>query len=449
MSVPKWSINGVSSVPPTSPYAGKKRSSKIISEETNARKAENDLYPYLQSPSYGPSVIPLSPDPFRRFTSDSNDQHNNASMEPLLVTHPSPRKSSLSGFSQFENVASMPSSRFSVDSTLSETGAAASQAPQKGPPRGSSMVSVKSIRKLWRKSTKGSVSAPLPSGSNSASGKISPQPPPPPPPRLPVSKEVPAPPQSPSFSEMLPPPTPSLPSLPPSRAVSRADSSTDHSRDQETRYPLRYTSISPTPQLVASLALASRAESPSVPPLHNPPLDKNGGGRKSILKTWKSTSGSFSQNYDSSRSTPDHNHGDLSMSATVTRKRRPSVFDSASSLMRGSAASLVYDVPPSPSIPDHFSNNPSPQFKNNMSSTRLTRQAPAGSFSSTDSSPPIVSPLTTTSPRHGAAIIQRTSGESYRSRPSLDNSQFEIVSPKLNSLGMRSSLSYPYNELDH
>jgi hypothetical protein len=175
--------------------------------------------------------------------------------------------------------------------------------------------------------------------------------------------------------------------------------------------------------------------------------------RKSILKSWKSTTGSNSQNYDSIRSTvtTDYSSGEH---VTAARKGRPSVFDAASSLMRGSVASSIYDIPPNPNLPDHFPNNTSPKAaKNSRSSMRSTRPAPAGSQSSTDSSSPsLVSPLTTATaspPRHGAAMIRRASRESYGSRSSLDNSQFEMVSPKLNPHGMRSSLSYPYHELDH
>ena len=440
---PQWALNGVAIHPKSLP--GRKGSSPLISAESLARQRNETLYPPLQPPRPLESpTIPLSPDPFGRYPSSYP-----SSFIPFEEVPPVPaipempirpthkvKKSSVSSTVIKEERA--PSSRFSLDSTPDDH-SSGNPAPGRDPrSRSTSIVSVKNIRKFWRKSgTKGSISQSAP-----GSGKSSP---------------------TPSQNNFLPP-TPSpgptdtpqsqYPPLPPSRAPSRADSVLDHLRfDQDSKYPV-HPNKSPSSQ--ASTPGPSTGPSPSPTP---PPENKVGSVRKSILKGLRT--GSFSQTPapgDSARTSIDRSNGEpISQGQGSFKKRRPSAFENASHRVRGSVSSTLYDLPPSPNIPEHFSNSGNqPQRvsisanntnKAHRSSTK--RAGPAGSQSSTDSSTPsIVSPLLNASPpRNDEVVVRRGSQDSEDELSGLDTSQFELISPP--KLGMRFSLSYPYHDLEH
>ncbi|KAF9654382.1 hypothetical protein BDM02DRAFT_85351 [Thelephora ganbajun] len=419
----------------------RKSSSPLISEESLARKREETLYPPLQPPrSLGSPVIPLSPDPFGRYPSSFVPFEEVPPVPavpemPIRPTHKA-TKSSISTIIKEERT---PSSRFSLDSTPDDHNPNNLAPGKESRSRSTSIVSVKSIRKFWRKSgTKGSISQSTPS-----SGKNSP---------------------TPSPNNFLPP-TPSpvptdtpqsqYPPLPPSRAPSRADSVLDHLRfDQDSKYPV-HPNKSPSNQTTTPGPSTGPSPSPT------PPENKTGNVRKSILKSFRS--GSFSQTPmpgDNARTSIDRSNSELIPQGQGSlKKRRPNAFENVSHRVRGSISSTLYDLPPSPSIPEHFPiNGNQPQrmsiSTNNTNKARrasMKRTGPAGSQSSTDSSTPsVVSPVsmsTASPPRNNGVIVRRGSQDSEDELSALDTSQFELITPPKH--GMRSSLSYPYHGLEH
>lgn len=420
--------------PPTLLPGG--RGSPVISEKLlPVPREEESLYPPLQpSRSAESPIIPLSPDPFGRYPSSffPIEEVPPVPAIPEMATRPTHKaeKSSISSAIVKEERA--PSSRFSFDSTTDDHTPNSLAPGRDSRSRSTSIVSVKSIRKFWRKSgTKGSISQSTP-----GSGKTSPTPPP--------INHPPAPSPVPSDT-----PQSQYPPLPPSRAPSRADSVLDHLRfDQDSKYPI-YPSKSPSHQ-------ASTTEpSPSPTP---PPENKMGSVRKSILKGLKS--GSFSQTTapgDVARLSIDKSNGELiPQGQGSTKKRRPNPFESVTHRVRGSMSSALSDLPPSPSIPEHFTSGNQPQKApiptnnaNKAHRASMKRAGPAGSQSSTNSSTPsIVSPVSGVSPpQNNGVIIRRGSHDSEDEFSGLDNSQFELITPPKH--GLRSSLSYPYHGLEH
>lgn len=439
---PQWALNGVA-MQPQKPLSGRKGSSPLISEESIARQREETLYPPLQPPqSLESPVIPLSPDPFGRYPSSFVPLEEVPPIPavpemPIRPTHKT-KKSSISSMIIKEERA--PSSRFSLDSTTEDHGPNNPVLGRDPRSRSTSIVSVKNIRKFWRKSgPKGSISQSTPS-----SGKNSP---------------------TPSTSNFLPPapspvptdtPQSQYPPLPPSRAPSRAESVLDNLRfDQDSKYPV-HSNKSASNQ--ASTPGPSTATGPTPSPTP-PPENKTGSVRKSILKGFRS--GSFSQAIalgDNARTSVDRLNGESILQGQGSlKKRRPSAFENVSHRVRGSVSSTLYDLPPSPNIPEHFAisgNQPqrvsaSINNANKVHRASMKRAGPAGSQSSTDSSTPsIVSPLLAASPpRDDEVIVRRGSQDSEDEFSGLDNSQFELITPPKH--GMRSSLSYPYHDLEN
>ena len=433
----QWALNGVTLQQKLLP--SRKGSSPLISKESLTRqKEEETLYPPLQPPrSLESPVIPLSPDPFGRYPSSfiPFEEVPPVPAVPEMPTRPTHRskKSSISSTIIEERT---PSSRFSLDSTPDDH--LNNLAPGKDSrSRSTSIVSVKNIRKFWRKSgAKGSISQSTP-----GSGKNSPIP---------------------SPNNFLPPPTPSpvptdtpqsqYPPLPPSRAPSRADSVLDHIRfDQDSKYPV-YSNKGSSNQSSAPVPSTTMGPSPSPTP---PQENKSGSVRKSILKGLRS--GSFSQTpapVDNAHTSVDKLNGESIPQGQ--KKRRTGAFENVSHRVRGSVSSALYDLPPSPNIPEHFINGNQPQrvsiSTNNTNKAHrasVKRAGPAGSHSSTDSSTPsIVSPLSSASPpQNDGVMVRRGSQDSEDELSGLDNSQFELITPPKN--GMRSSLSYPYHGLEH
>ncbi|KAI8981156.1 hypothetical protein BD414DRAFT_91528 [Trametes punicea] len=449
LSPPRIAFNGISTELPKSPFQKRIRGD-VISDETLARKREleeeqNVLYPPLvapqllrQSASDSP-VIPLSPDPFGRFPSDLD------SVPPMEEELSSGRGRHAHNNKSSSGMSDAPSSRFSLDSVGSDGGATSGviTSTTKGA-KPTSLMSVKSIKKLWRRTNKSSISG-APSPSLPESGRSSPSSAPA------VGKR-----SSRTFSrspqpDQLTQPPQSAPLLKPKRKTSL------HSFhfNQETPYP-----VHPMP---------ARQPSPAVPPVPatTPPLPasappvsmQNGdkGTRKSILKSFKSQSGSLSAH--SSTSSIVQTPRSSSEMSQDQRRRKGSVVELSSVMKRASGVSssmTLIDIPRSPALPEHLVNcqsrSNSRQSQLSNASERMSaapvRQRP--SISSTDSSssraPSRLMAGASPSRNDSALGVPRTSGDSYESRPSFDESQFEIVSPKL---APSQTLSYPYHGLDH
>ncbi|KAI0257261.1 hypothetical protein BJV78DRAFT_1277817 [Lactifluus subvellereus] len=190
---PKFALNGVSNAIPVSPY--KKSFSMSVdteSEESKARRrdinSEEPTYPVVVPPSLripassNSPIIPLSPDPFGRFPSLPSTSSLLASEALSSVEVPLPQakttystfdipterhsaldllgRNSNSVVSQTDVTSPPPSSRFSIDSS-DEGGNNRTSA---------SLNPVKSIKSLWRKTRKASISSGPGSASASQTG---------------------------------------------------------------------------------------------------------------------------------------------------------------------------------------------------------------------------------------------------------------------------------------
>ncbi|TFK95002.1 hypothetical protein K466DRAFT_447339, partial [Polyporus arcularius HHB13444] len=174
-SPPRIAFNGISTELPKSPFQKRFTNGDAMSDESLARKRELEeeqdaLYPplvapALRTPGSDSPIIPLSPDPFGRFPSDHDGPAPIREDSPFVKKGSALRPSHNKG--NMSNVSEAPSSRFSIDSLASEDG--------KGSGKQNSLMSVKTIKKLWRRTNKGSAS-----GSSSPalpeSGRTSPNP---------------------------------------------------------------------------------------------------------------------------------------------------------------------------------------------------------------------------------------------------------------------------------
>ncbi|KAI0778693.1 hypothetical protein BD413DRAFT_490056 [Trametes elegans] len=447
-SPPRIAFNGISTELPKSPFQNHSMRDSM-SDETLARKRELEqerdmLYPPLVAPSLlrnsnsDSPIIPLSPDPFGRFPSDLDgvppleedlsSAYTSRNRGSATLRHAHNNKSS-------SNMSDAPSSRFSLDSTASEDvrPPTPSAAPTKnGKP--ASIMSVKHIKKLWRrtnnKSTSGSTSPSLPD-----SGRVSPN-------SAAAGK------RSSRTSSRSPHPDPSMQRSTPGLAPLRPKNKTSlhaFQFDQQTPYP-----VHPGPGRQPSTAPPSSAPAG--------PQQGEKGTRKSILKSFRSQSGSLSTHSSTSSigQTP-RSSSELSQDARRRGKGEP-----GHGLHRGSGMSssmTLVDMPPSPALPEHLAQVQAQSRSNSRQSQRsyastsgrtsaASRQHP--SISSVDSAASSRAPSRlmagASPPGNGALGVPRTSGDSYDSRRSFDESQFEIVSPKL---GPAQALSYPYHQLDH
>ncbi|KAI0639918.1 hypothetical protein C8Q77DRAFT_1069770 [Trametes polyzona] len=459
-SPPRIAFNGISTELPKSPFM-KRTAEDVISDETLARQRElqeeqDALYPPLVAPSLlrnntsDSPVIPLSPDPFGRFPSDLESippleedlsGHRPAAKKTAGLRHAHNNKSS-SGMSD------APSSRFSLDSMGSDEVQSPSLAVGPTPKisKSGSIMSVKGIKKLWRRTNKSSVSGAA-SPSLPDSGRTSPN-------SAPAGKR-----SSRTMSRSPQPGQPMPPHSAPGQAplqAKRKNSLHAFQFNQESPYPIH--------------PLPPRGPSPTTNsvPATTPPLPASApagmaqgekGTRKSILKSFKSQSGSLSTH--SSSSSIAQTPRSSSEMAQEQRRRKGSVVELGSVMKRASgvtASSMtLVDIPRSPALPEHLagtqSRSASRQSQLSNASGRMSaasrHQRP--SISSTDSAssraPSRLMAAGASPPRNGAGTlgVPRTSGDSYDSRPSLDESQFEIVSPKL---APAQALSYPYHGLD-
>ena len=193
--------------------------------------------------------------------------------------------------------------------------------------------------------------------------------------------------------------------------------------------------------------------------------EKDKGGRKSILKSWKSPPNSISQATDNSfpSDASGRTSADLRMTvdaAPTARKRRPSIMEFAGPVVRASTGGTPPpDIPPSPLLPEHYAiANATRQSRSQsiLENSRYTSARPghpnggmvtppssfeSSRLSSHPSSPSTGTPLANNSPPQlgkGPAI----------SHPSQDDEQFEIIEHVQLQHGKMPSLSYPYHGLD-
>ncbi|KAH0837953.1 hypothetical protein J3R83DRAFT_6188 [Lanmaoa asiatica] len=418
-SPPRLTLNGVSTGAPKAFMPTSGPSSSVPTEsQVRRRELEQALYP-VTMPSPSPqtniasdSPIPLSPDPFGRHPSvyevDAapvqsywDPMAQKLSHEPPLGSRPS--MSSIDDGSGSLTSAT-PSSRFSADSSSvadQDDKATKSTAP---------LVSVKSLRKLWRrsKSTSGALTQPPTPGRTSFQPSSSPHPPTP-------------------TDQLTAPPIPG--------AITRGSNGKGHAgqlqSDQELPYPLQPS----RPSLSGS-----RPNSPAV--LLNAPPQEKSGIRKSILKTWKSVAGAGSQ--QPTNGSEPRKSSERPVSNETIKPRRPSVLDNS--------------IPPSPQLPGQYlpSNHirTGSNFLERRKSAARSKMGPGHHYSSASHD------LLSTVPPARSSVIMQTplsaspsqsqfsafSRDSHaESRASLEMSQFEVVSsPKVHP-----RLTYPYITLDH
>ncbi|TFY54982.1 hypothetical protein EVJ58_g8533, partial [Rhodofomes roseus] len=341
-SPPRIAFNGVSTEPPKGTVLPRSRSGTISNESLARQREEDELYPPLMPPAMltpglsagGDSpVIPLSPDPFGRFPSEAeatrineergNDKYHdgpsNGSSRPSL-----PRTTSYDP--EVRALSQTPSSRFSLDSIASE------EESEKGT-KGAPLVSMKSIKKLWRKTnSKLSLSSAsvLESGRSSPNEQVSGK-------RMSRTST-----RSPQLSDQM---GDSPPKLRKRKSSIRSMQFMDASRQPSPALPLGAVSGS-SPYLPPISSSPSPNTSPQLSaavPAAISPADRNGSVRKSILKSWKSANGSLSvQNTQaassSSQSTPRSSQELLNNDAGMKR-RRPSVLDG--SIVAGRRGSVL------------------------------------------------------------------------------------------------------------
>ena len=393
--VPQLAVNGVTTGSPL-PFIAPTRSPSLdVSSETQRRKKELMEYsPDLAAEmgGNGDFPIPLSPDPFSRYPSSDVPPDQ------------------LVGQNGAENsITASVSSRFSVDST--------DEVISK-PNNRTTLMSMKSIKNLWRRSDKSSQSNILmpPSGRPSLSQPSQEELSLPPVPDIPSSRIPPSP------GLVTPVEQLSVPS--PTNLSSRSSSpSSQLARlhlDQEPPYPTRMPSFT-----------HPFKSAPSSPILPQAPET-----RKSILK-WRSKSRgeSISQSSVGSRASVDQSRP----SSSASNGRRPS----ANGLYPGHVPMSSADIPPSPRIPEHFRNDlrqarplspaASPENRQSIPNGGPTRSSPT---SQTAFEPPTGFSAKSPSPR----VSTGSSRDSHGTQPSFDASQFEIVSPKT------TTLIYPYHE---
>ncbi|KAE9409202.1 hypothetical protein BT96DRAFT_584408 [Gymnopus androsaceus JB14] len=543
-SPPRLALNGASTFAPNAfrrqdSLGGRSGS---ISVETLQRRKEAEeeklFYPSMNrsSSAEGDSnspVIPLSPDPFGRFSSTPEFDGNRQNIKvwdavPVggsvdkLIKNSQQRQSQ--AYKETAPRTSEASSRFSADSSKdhielppsitqsvsgsSTTSAGSRESLGKSGSR-STVISMKGIKKLWRKSNKNSVSSipstPIPEspavpffGPPADDGRsLNPSPTPTIPSgrapsphsleNLPQPSAVPIRPSRPSKDELYIPDIPEQLAMPlhpengrpaPMPIIAAQMQAGLQSRpaggdrmrfDQESPYPMPSKRPPPRKMSVSmnnvptTDASSNRAPSPA-----NSMMSK-ANVRKSILK-WKAAAAAQQNGEPSDPSGPPRSSMERTTSNGIARPRAPS-------LSTGSrpSSSSISDIPPSPSIPEHFLSSRGPaehlrtgsHLTTSSTDSKLTSVTDVSSFLSLNSpsssqtsygSPPLQTDLAQ-SPSLGSNAKLGMDSDGLRkmsldsqsdrltvddddseSRPSIDSSQFEMVSPKM-KLG---TLSYPY-----
>ncbi|KAJ3851307.1 hypothetical protein EV368DRAFT_43455 [Lentinula lateritia] len=461
VSPPRLAINGVSTF---APNAFKRQDSlsgsSDISAETMKRRREaeeeQNIYPALNSLSnVGTSsqnsspIIPLSPDPFGRFSSTPEPPEGTRHIEQLIQNSKQRRTTSISGTSVTEAPSrnSEASSRFSADSTKDNIEVPASIAKNL-----TTVMSMKGIKKLWRKSNKTSVSMVVP------------------PTPIPESPMFP-----PGHKTDEPLKSPPISTLPSTRAPS-PQSLQNLPQPQQRKMSVSTNSVHSAPQLPSRTPSPTSSTGGSIGATAGASMmgeNRQANVRKSILK-WKAAAAAHQNNEQTNSTSDSRSNPERIASNSAVRPRAPS-------LNNGSHRSSVStsEIPPSPKIPEHFLSSRAPpehlrtgsHFTNSSTDSRLTNATDVSSFQSLNSpsssqtshsSPP--SKLKTSLNRNSSldssaklsmdsSGLRKMSFDSQSDRrttddddaysdthPSIDSSQFEMVSPKM-EVG---TLTYPY-----
>ncbi|KAF8559957.1 hypothetical protein OG21DRAFT_9919 [Imleria badia] len=410
-SPPRLALNGVSTGAPKAFMPASTPSSTIPTEsQLRRRELEQVMYPAALPASRrvniaSDSPIPLSPDPFGRHPSiyelDAAPMESywdpvaqKFSRDPLASR---PSVSSIDdGSEPLNSDSAIPSSRFSADSSgVVEV--------DKTTKLTTPLVSVKGLKKLWRRSKPSSTSLPQPP----TPGRSSFQHPSSPLPSTPTD-------------QLMAPPFPN---------VMRGSNGKAHvgqlQFDQEPSYP----SYSSRPSLSGS-----RPNSPVI--LLNAPPQEKQGIRKSILKSWKSVAGGPQQSTNGSEL---RKSSERPVSNETIKPRRPSVLDNG--------------IPPSPQLPEQYlpSNHvrTGSNFIERRKSAARSKMGPGHRSSASHD-------LLSTIPLARSPVIMHTSGSASSSQSqlsavsrdsqaeSLETSHFEVVPQKVHP-----NLTYPYMTLDH
>uniref|UniRef100_A0A0W0FMD2 Proteophosphoglycan ppg4 n=1 Tax=Moniliophthora roreri TaxID=221103 RepID=A0A0W0FMD2_MONRR len=425
-AAPRLAVNGVATPGSQPPF-----------DATRFSQAEDD------------SPIPLSPDPFGRYPSSppetaprNSDRSSNNYWDPVPAGVPTENLRRKQGDGQ--DLAGSRSSRFSADSVKDEVEVVT---------KSKGVVSMKTIKRLWRRSNKSSgpsLSPPpptpatlAPAGSSKfsaqqAASKSSLDLPMPSPISTTFGRQSPHPPvrpERPSQEELDIPDIPEQLAIPLQPASGRPApipiiaAQMLHGKKSGSEIDLHFDQESPYP--TARRKASSRSVSPAftdMPPPQIPPHateSQRTSIRKSILK-WKSAAQNGGAN---GKDTPGRPGMDR-VSSDGARQRRPSIGSTGST--RTSAMSP--EIPPSPRVPEQFLNS-----QHLRSGSHLTSSSVDTKVDSLQSSPPRTkSSLTTRS-----SSPPGSSKDSDGTRPSFDESQFEIISPK-----NAGSLTYPYNTID-
>ncbi len=437
-SPPRLAVNGVTKSTPK-PFSQTRVVHNGLTETEKRRKElEEELGMFLprriESLTIDSVVIPLSPDPFNRYPSSPVEPPQPQAVPVSVEGGPEPK----------EVVETRPrsgtTSRFSADSL---TGAEPAIKNNK-----TTLMSVRSIKNLWRKSKEknvpsGSVSdVPPPTPTIPSSGKalpsvppqrperpseeqlypdtdinpsenmsrLSPQLIPPPQPRSSIDQGGRRTPQD----QMRPPPAPrsSLDQMGPpqlsipmyqGRNPNAGPVTTVHMRQTSRSTPhldrLRFDQESPYPIRVSPLPRSSR---PPSPPLPTVPEQERQVAPKSILK-WRNGPNGSSHHVPpgSTHETPvvPRQSFERPSANPSGRGRRPSVINF------GSTRATTSDLPPSPPIPTQYI--PLAAKGSGFKVVNPSRESPT---------PP---------------AQRQASLDSQSSRPSIDVSQFEFVSPRI------------------
>lgn len=388
--------------------------SSTVPTESQLRRRElqQAMYPVtIPSPSRqmniaSDSPIPLSPDPFGRHPSvyEVDTAPVESYWDPVAqkLSH-EPLGSSPSMSSTDDGSGSLTSSRFSTDSS-SVVGQGDKTTKSTAP-----LVSVKGLRKLWRRSKSASNALPQPPTPWRTDFQLS-------------SSSHPSTP----IDQLMAPPV--------SSAITRSSNGKTHvgqlQFDQELSYPFQPS----RPSLSGS-----RPNSPAV--LLNAPPQEKPGFRKSILKTWMSVAGVGSQ--QPTNGSESRRSSERPVSNETIKPRRPSVLDGS--------------IPPSPQLPERYLPSNHIRTESNLErpkSAARSKMGPGHHYSSashdllstippTRTSVMMQTPLSASPAQSQFSVSSRDSRA--ESRESHEASQFEIVtSPKVHP-----NLSYPYMTLDH
>ncbi|KAF8807948.1 hypothetical protein BYT27DRAFT_7338569 [Phlegmacium glaucopus] len=490
-SPPCLAVNGVTTSAPRSYMPGSRPANDAQSETERRKKELEDeqaLYPPIPPPKHdeilsSPAPIPLSPDPFGRYpsiveSSTSVPMGAHWAASTVVRSAQSTRLEVASEVSQVQVQGHPTTSRFSTDSVTGEELASIVKTSNRA-----TLISVKSFKKLWRKSdNKKSISLispglpTQPTTSTPSSGRTSPMAPPRP--ERPSEEQL----DLPDVSD-LPPPArlspqifPSQPSVREKMHMSRRPSQDQHlalppsrpSLDQlsspiqlvhpkQLSAPLHpamnrnspITTTHPQPAKASNLDRlhfdqespypihrsppVRQSPRPPSPPLLPIPEQEKPAARKSILK-WKSSTNHATNASSVTLASEAQPRSSFERpgAAVSSRGRRPSVINFGSTR---ASVTTPDPLPPSPQIPDHFVN------KNGLEHRQSQRSKLAVSSAELYSPPPRQSSLGAlpSSPPRSMASPH----DSEETRPSLDNSHFEIIPAKSGG-----SLSYPYHAID-